>query len=321
MTSRCFSAALILTFSLQNFLHADNSNEYIPLYAGTMLAFYSQNIDPGRLAVQGYLFKTRLPGIYDKDWSFQRAKTINELSLLVLLETGITRYLDVTLLLNTSYNVVHHQHSFLFEDTRAFLGFQISRDEKGAWVPDFRILLGENFPTGKYQHLDPKKILSDSSGSGSYATSFIVVTSKTFYVFPMHPFNLNLNLLYTFSSNVNVEGFNIYGGVANTRGEVKPGDIFLANLAIEYSLTRNWVLGLDTRYLHQNRSVFSGKKGKLKKSKASFGLPSSEQFSLAPCLEYNYNEVFGILAGTWFTVTGRNSENFLSGIVSIYYEF
>lgn len=306
---------------MQNFLHAENSDEYTPLYAGTMLAFYSQNIDPGRLAIQGYLFKTRQPGVYDKDWSFQRTKSINELSLLVLLETGITRYLDITLLLDTSYNVVHHQHSFLFEDMRAFLGFQISRDEKGSWVPDFRVLLGETFPTGKYQHLNPKKILSDSSGSGSYATSLILVTSKTFYVFPKHPFNLNLNLLYTVPANVKVEGFNVYGGAEKTRGEVKPGDTFLANLAIEYSLTRNWVLGLDTRYLHQNRSIFSGKKGNLKKSKVSVGLPSSEQFSLAPCLEYNYNEVFGVLAGTWFTVAGRNSDKFLSGIASVYYGF
>ncbi|MBS3905252.1 MAG: hypothetical protein KGZ39_08000 [Simkania sp.] len=326
MIVKVLSVILFSVLCLHSDLYSEspeeNSTEYVPLFAGTMLAIYSENIDPGHVAVQSYLFKTRQPGTYDKNWSFKRQKTIEELSLLVLIDAGITHYLDITLFLGGYYNRIGHRHSFLYEDTQAFLGFQVLRDQKESWIPDFRLLLGESFPTGKYKHLDPKKMLSDNSGSGSYETSLILALGKMCYAFPKHPLNFNLNLAQYFAFITNVKGFNAYGGSADTNGKVKPGNEFFINAAIEWSLTRNWVLGTDIRYLHQNRSVFSGKKGNLADGTSAFvGLPSSELISLAPCLEYNYNEDFGVLVGVWFTVAGRNAENFLSGVASVYYEF
>lgn len=315
--------ALILSvFCLQNCLYSDNTDTYIPLYAGTILAFFPENVDPGCLFVQPYLYVTKKPGFYDENWSFQKQKSINELSPFLLLETGITKYLDISLFMNANYNQIGSHQTILYDDTEMWLGFQILRNQKDSPIPDLRIILGESFPTGKYKNLNPKKLLSDSSGSGCYETFLVLVTRKIFYFFPRHPFNLNLNLQYTMNSKANVEGFNVYGGAGNTNGQVKRGNQFLVDLAIEYSFTRHWVVGMDIQYIHNNKSTFSGNKGILKDGTIPYvGLPSSEQIALAPSLEYNFNENFGVIIGTWFTVTGRNAANFLSGIMSVYYEF
>ena len=108
-----------------------------------------------------------------------------------------------------------------------------------------------------------------------------------------------------------------YGGNSTTRGVVYPGLESVVNLAIQFSLDRYWVIGTDVHYVHQNKSRFSGKKGNARK----VGLPSSEQWSVAPCLEYSWNENLSVSAGSWFTVGGRNSLNFLSMAGTVFYYF
>lgn len=71
-----------------------------------------------------------------------------------------------------------------------------------------------------------------------------------------------------------------------------------------------------------NKSPFSGRKGVDKQGNpASVGLPSSEQFSFAPAIEYNFTENFGIITGVWLSAFGRNSPRFRTGIVNIDYNY
>ncbi len=298
------------------------TSEHEPLYAGTLLAFYAQNAEPGRLSVEPYLFAFRRYGFYTENWGSPHKKHSTQLDLLVSLETGITKNIDITLDVNGAYSHFNKQHSWLYGDTTAFLGFQILHDQKQTATPDFRILIGETLPTGKYEHLNPDKNGSDILGSGTYATSLTIVLAKTCHFSPKHPVNFNLNLYYVVSSLAKVHGFNCYGGAFDTRGKVKPGDQFITNVAIQYSIDRNWVIGTDIHYFHQNRSSFSGKKGTLPDHTSPYvGLPSSEQFSLAPCVEYSWSEDFSCTLGPWFTVAGRNSLQFMSAAATVFYYF
>jgi hypothetical protein len=144
-----------------------DTDSYTPYYSGTLLAFFSENIPPGLLEIQPFLFQTNYSGTYDKNWSFQKSKSSHDLSLSLLLETGITKYVDFTLFLNTTYNQLGNHQSLLYEDTQVYLGFQALLDKRGTWTPDVRFVLGENFPTGQYQQLTPDKKLSDVGGSGA----------------------------------------------------------------------------------------------------------------------------------------------------------
>ena len=126
------------------------------------------------------------------------------------------------------------------------------------------------------------------------------------------------NLQYTLSNKTNVKGYNLYGGGQDSKGTIAPGSEYMTNLSIEYSLTRNWVISTDIHYIHQNKSTFSGNLGVFN---PILGLPSSDQFSLAPCLEYNFNQNLGLFIASWFTIAGRNSSKFIRNTFSVYYTF
>ncbi|MES2122546.1 MAG: hypothetical protein V4492_07205, partial [Chlamydiota bacterium] len=76
-------------------------------------------------------------------------------------------------------------------------------------------------------------------------------------------------------------------------------------------------LALDIQYQHNNKTRFSGHKGRTRGVRNVVGGPSSEQFSLAPAFEYNFTYNVGLIAGCWFTVAGRNALEFASGVVAI----
>lgn len=307
---------LILSIS---FLYSEESTntEYTPLYAGTQLAFYPSNASPGHIAVQPYFSYIHRYGTYNPQWSEQSLTPTDGLSCLFSLETGITNWLDISLYLNGAYRHFENKHSWLIGDTGIFLGIQLLRDQKNEWTPDLRLILGETFPTGKYDRLNPHKGGSDIFGAGSYTTTAILVLAKTFYTFPKHPYNLNLNLYYIQPSHVSVHGTSLYGGIPSTRGKAFPNSGFITNFAIEYSLNQFWVLGMDIRYVHQNKTTFKDHKNLPHRQ----SIPSSEQFSLAPCLEYSWSFNFSTAIGPWFTIAGRNSDAFFGFAGNIYCYF
>lgn len=306
----------LLTLVSTALLSSELDNELEPLYAGTQLAFYPTNAAPGHLAVQPYFFYTHLHGTYNPKWSTKSQKSIDSVSTLFSLETGITEWLDVALYLNGAYRRFGNENSWVVGDTGIFFGLQFLSDQKNQWTPDIRVVLGETFPSGKYDRLNPRKGGSDIFGAGAYTTTLVFILAKTFYTQPKHPYNLNLNICYIVSSNAPVHGYSLYGGNSDTRGTAHPGSGFITNLAIEYSLNRFWALGMDMRYVHQNKTPFKGNKSPIK-----VGLPSSEQFILAPCLEYSWSVNFSTALGPWFTIAGRNSQAFAGFLGNVYVYF
>jgi hypothetical protein len=114
---------------------------------------------------------------------------------------------------------------------------------------------------------------------------------------------------------VHVAGLNAYGGGKGTRGTVRPGNIFSTDLGIEISITQRWVFCTDFVYKAVNPTKFHGV------TTVPVGIGSSDNLSIAPGFEYSWNPNLGVLAGAWFSVYGRNSANFVSGIVSVSYAF
>ncbi len=286
--------------------------KYEPIFAGTMLAFFANNIPLGDCLIEPYLFAGKVNGVYNSEWEDEHLFKYFESQLLLLVETGITSWLDIALTMNENYSLSQGRKSFHYGDTRLAFGFQITKNKFNSAVPDFRIVLMESFPTGKYQHLDPRKNIADVTGSGAFETWIIAIIRKIIYFTPRQTISLNLNLGYDIPSSVHVKGYNLYGGDAKTNGSVIPGQQLLGNIGLEYSLTVNWILGLDVHYVHQNKSHSNHRE---------IHLPSSEEFSLAPCIEYNPSTHFGIEAGAWFSVAGRNNLSFATGVATVYWFF
>ena len=195
-------------------------------------------------------------------------------SLQLYVESGITKNLDVTV--NTGgdwLDADRRRDIFHLIDTQIFLGFQFLRDEKGTCKPDFRFMLGENFPTGKFDRLDPRLNFAEVTGSGAFATWIIFVWQKIFYTRPKHPYKWNLNLAYTFPGAVRTRDLSVYGGGPKVIGVAHPGQLIQVNLSYEYKFGKHWGWGLDIHYDHTAPSNF----------KALTGVPLSQAFPLLIC--------------------------------------
>ncbi len=181
--------------------------------------------------------------------------------------------------------------------------------------------VAQNIPTGRYEKLNRKKNGVDATGSGVYFTGFSLNVSKVFWWMSTHPFAWRLSMTYDIPTiRAQVQGFNTYGGGFDTRGKVRPGNILSVDTSIELSFTQKWVLAVDLAYSYQNHTTFSGHKGRTPSGgTASVGGPSNDSLSCAPAIEYNPSDHMGFLAGVWFSITGRNSGDFISGILSMYY--
>lgn len=244
-------------------------------------------------------------------------RNIHQYNGLLSTEIGLTEKIDFSLDFNASY--IHTSCGDLsrFGDIFLFFGFQIAKDQPNTWIPDVRFVIGENFPTGNYKNLDPDKKLGDATGIGSFATTFVVIFGKVFYTWPNHPYNLNLNILTSFFSKTDVKGFNVYGGGLDTKGEIQPGPMYLFNLSFEYKLNQPWEVGIDIQYEHgMSGSFISDQLG----TTVAFA-SSSELFSLAPCIAYNFSHDFSFITGVWFSLYGRNSLAFTSTVFTVFYEF
>ena len=205
-----------------------------------------------------------------------------------------------------------------FGDFPTALNIQLLENTPGSWYPAIKLTVREIFPTGKYQHLSPHKNATDSTGSGSYDTGFGVTFANLYHLSSIYYLSARLSLNYDFFTKTHVEGFNSYGGGFGTRGTVKPGDNYTGLIGLEFTLSKNWVFALDLVAFYGNKSPFRGKRGVTTAgAPADVGFPSFFEFDLAPAIEYNFSEDFGIIAGTWFSVAGRNTQQFVSGLLAI----
>lgn len=290
-------------------------------YTGPILAPSAHILPPGYVNIQPYLFMTANYGVYTDSGSFKKTTTLLNINPQLPTIVGALKWMEVLIVPQVQYNSLHHKSVFNFGDLPVGLGFELLNEKP--YVPALLFSVQETLPTGKFQHLNPDKAGIDATGGGSYVTKLGLNFSKLVWWWDLkHPMNFRLALSYAIPSMVEVKGFNTYGGGFGTNGNVHPGQSFSLDFGYEYSFTQNWAGALDVVYVYAAATHFSGDKGiDALGNPASVGGPFNEQLSLAPAIEYNWNENLGFIGGVWFTVWGRNSTAFVSGVLSIAYTF
>lgn len=290
-----------------------------PWYAGPLLTPSAHNVPKGMFVVQPYLFVQNTYAIFDEHRHSKNIPDIWTVQPLMLFQMGWLTWLDFTVTGQGYYRTQSGKDTFYWGDTSFQWGIQLMQEQP--YKPAIRFTFTESVPTGRYEKLNPAKNGIDATGSGAYTTNFSLNISKVIWWVSTHPFAFRASFNYSFpSALVRVQEFNAYGGGKGTHGRVRPGNAIAIDTSVELSFTQKWVFALDLVYTYQNHSTFSGHKGRtLTGQTASVGGPSSDSLSAAPALEYNPSDSMGFLAGVWFTITGRNSSDFISGIVTMYY--
>lgn len=289
-----------------------------PWYAGPLLTPGPHNLDPGLFNIQPYLFFTWNHGRFTDNRKSESIPTIFSMKQTFSFQVGLLSWLDTSVGIQGIYNHQSNKSAYHFGDTSLSLGFQLLHETP--YRPALRFTVSESFPTGKYQRLNSTKNGIDAVGSGAYVTTLTLITGKVVWWISDHPMAFRAAINYSIPSHASVNDFNAYGGGFETKGTVNIGNTIAADVSIEYSFTKNWAFALDVVYTNQGQSTFSGNPGlNLNGTPATVGSPSNDLFSLAPALEYNPFAHLGFLAGVWVPVTGRNTNNFVSCIFSMFY--
>ena len=294
---------------------------FIPWYTGPLITASSNNAPPGKYVLQPYLFNNWQYATFNADRKSESIPDIYTLQPLLLGQTGITDWLDITVTATGFFKWQKSQHGSGWGDTAVSFGLQLYKET--LYVPSFRLTVGESFPTGRYQKLNRNKNGLDATGSGAYTTVIGLIAGKVFWWLPLHPVSVRLASNYNFPNHkVSVRNFNAYGGGFGTDGRVTVGHTMNFDLGIEVSITQKWVFATDFAYTYTWPSLFSGRPGiDAMGMAASVGTPTSNQFSLSPAIEYNRTSTDGFIGGVWFSATGKSSPNFAALVLSYYILF
>jgi len=261
-------------------------------------------------------------GVYDDNWSVKHSANLWSLFNYYDAQLGISSVLGMEIIASWTANFRKNARAVHLQDTTLRVGFQICNEVPGTWIPDFRIILQEVFPTGKYRNLSPSKKETDLTGLGSYQTGMYLAFQKLFNLNENHKYQMRFSAGYFVPSKVNVQGFNAYGGGYGTKGKIFPGHYISIFCSGEYNLNKHWALAFDSNFQYNFKGRFSGKQGTLGNDmKAPVSSPKAVTFTLAPELEYTFTEKTGLLLGIWFSVLGKNFPAFNSVFVSILHVF
>ncbi|MBI2742749.1 MAG: hypothetical protein HYX48_02390 [Chlamydiales bacterium] len=293
-----------------------------PWFTGPLLSSSPHIVPLGYINFEPYLVAQNYYGEYDKNWHPHSTPRTQTITPIFFFQMGLTKDLDFQFNPQFFYQQSQGASATRLGDTSVALDYQLLWDKKGEWWPAIKLFVREFFPTGKYQHFDPKKNFTDDAGAGVFETDFGVVIGRIVHLTGIHYLSPRFTFIYGVSSNVHLEGFNNYGGGFGTKGTAKVGSTFTTVFGTELNISKNWALAVDIAYLYGNKTTFHGKRGfNADGTQAVVGGPSFNQVSVAPALEYNFSEEVGIIAGAWFTVAGRNDFEFASGVLAINWYF
>jgi hypothetical protein len=170
-------------------------------------------------------------------------------------------------------------------------------------IPTVAVVLQEVLPTGKHDRLGP---MEEGHGSGSFATEVGVNVQYYFLLKNDRLLRARFNFLERFPHGADVADRSVYGTAIGFRGHARQGSRTTLIGAVEYSVTKEWVLALDV--IHESNS-----KGRVRGRYGSDGpllrqtIPASSYVGFAPAVEYNWSDRSGILLGIWVIPKGHNT--------------
>lgn len=286
-----------------------------PWFTGPLLAPSALTIPPGHCNIEPYIYAVAITGAYSNDWKSVKSQTFSNNYFQPSLQFGINSWLDFQLNPTLFYNYREGAAKWAIGDMPIGFDIQLFHPKRTLtqWNVAIKLALKEIIPIGKYQNLDPNKLRTDIGGGGSWQTGIGIVWGNIFYLGNNCFITWRNSFQYTLPAPVHVKNLNFYGGGKGTNGTVYPAQNFQYDTAIEITITQRWVFAMDVVGTWAGKTRFKGK------TSVPNSPPMSIQFSLAPAIEYNWNENIGIIIGPWFTVAGKNSVKFVSGIFAFNY--
>ncbi len=289
-------------------------------WTGPLLAANASTLPQGHFLIEPYVFDALPYGRFDSHGVVRDASHANDFGSQSYVNYGVTDGFTVGLIPRFGYDVPGNGQSSSgigVGDLSVQGQYRLSQFQEGHWLPTISVNLMETLPTGAYDRLERP---SDGFGAGAYTTTLSLYSQSYFWLNNGRILRARLDLAYSVSGAVNLEGASVYGSTAGFNGRASPGDTAVADLAVEYSATRNWVLALDLWFERDGATSVSGMyspKGNASAAAFQSNTGVGRVLYVAPALEYNWNSRIGVIFGFRLAAAGRSESATFTPVMAI----
>lgn len=303
---RLVMLAVLATVALNVRADDTGSNEANAARFTGPLVSSSPPLPKGLWNIEPYLIQATTTGYYDNDGRRHDLRDQHSWRLAVPVMYGATDRLS----LGATLNAVHGgepggRDGFALGDT-TLSALYLLADGAGEHSPKLTAAIRQNLDSGHHDRLDERRT-SLVTGSGARTTTVAMYGQAYFLDRTLRGrVNVSGRLPY---SGVSVRGPSAYGTDTGFNGRVDLGSAFEATVGVEYSLGPHWALALDVVFESEQGATITGQ------AVDTFGNtvaiehrdPSSRRLSVAPAVEYHWNDNVGLIAGVFRSVSGRNA--------------
>ncbi len=312
---------LIFLFPLLLFAETGISSDLVeekggpigPWLTGPLLTPSAYTMPPGHYNIEPYVVCTQSLGTFRSRWHLQKDSSVpDSINTIILAFIGLTENIDLSLYPFFTYKNGPGGDALGMGDLAIGTSYQLIKEDPRYHGMTCRVGVSQVFPCGKFQNLDPIMFGGDSFGLGGWSTRLYIAASNIFHLRKENFFVPVASVATIFYSPIDVNGHNVFGGDATTKGSLNRGVSVIVDIAFELTLSLHWALALDIESVYTTGSTFTGQ------TETPVGNPNNSYlFSLAPAIEYNFNKNVGAIFGVWFPPYGSNAEDFTSIIFAL----
>lgn len=304
--------------------HQQTETQAVCWNTGPLLCPAFQLCAKGTYNVEPYMYVNSIYGTYNDEWKESSQDYIVQAYSYNLIQLGLSDYFNVSFSPQFFYQSYNDYSVANIGDLplQAYIG--LVKDEPDSKVPGMLLGIKTTVPLGRYKNLSPDGAVADAIGGGSWRPTINYAVGKQISLGGTRFLIVRSYFAYQFINSFKVQGFHAYGGGYKTKGTMKMGAQYTFTASFEYTFSRHGAFAFDFNYQHNNKMTFKGTGGFTDIDDqiiAASNVPSSDQFSIAPAFEYNFNANVGIIAGVWFSIAGRNAEAFFSPTFALNMEY
>jgi hypothetical protein len=286
-------------------------------FTGPLVTPAVNSMPTGMINIEPYLIHTHVRGVYDNDGRrSERNAKLGQWQLAVPMMYALTDTNFVQLTLNasrTSGQGLHSDGMRMGDTTVRFQQRLRGPDADGGGLV-LSVAAAQRLPTGAYHHLDTNPL--NGTGNGAMRTTLALGAQQLHWLDEGHAVRWRAQLAWSPSpGRIRVRDASIYGTGTGFRGHARLGQAWNASVAAEYVLDRHWVLVGEAIWNRASAVTLGGVAAN--GSRMASRLSPSQEFSVAPAVEYHVGPNLGLIAGVQFTVEGRNTSDYVAPQVAL----
>ncbi|HTV83972.1 MAG TPA: transporter [Dyella sp.] len=315
--TRLFAACSLSSLAFASHAIAQDSPAY---FTGPLLTSNAVTLPAGTWLIEPYLLYYKSNAFYDEQGNRHSVSPgVRQWQTSIPIYYGVTGRLQLKLGIGGAHAMSGGAHTDGIQATDTTVGAQYmllspGEDRKN---PAVSLAYTHRFPTGTYDRVDQDPL--NAIGNGANVDTFSALLQQYVVLPNGRPMRFRATVSYSLPPDpVTVRGMSAYGTPRGFLGNARLGSSLEVSTAVEYSINQRWVLAMDLAYDRDAASQVRGMQGQGKTAVLwESRSPSRDVFSLAPAVEYNFNDRIGVIGGVQLSFAGRNNDAFFTPMAAI----